>query len=170
MTLEEKRIHALLLHENVHSERQAADWSNLLRYRFSRSFRLNEEKLAYHAQLAQLAEYRIPVNFTWFAGALSGRVYGHMVEFDEAYRWVRKVITNEADITFMFDSIAVDEEFKRKLRLTVADEKTSELLAVYRSFAPLKGKAWLFDRLLLLAFAALVFGIEFVVIWILSRR
>jgi len=168
-TSEEKRIHALLVHGNVHSERQAADWSWIPRYRFSKSFRLNEEKLAYHAEIAQLVHYRIPINFTWVAGALSGRLYGQMIEFDEAYRWVRKVVMNEADITVMFDSIALDEEFKKTLRSTTVNEEASRRLAAYRSFQPLRGKAWAWDRLLLVASAALFFAVEFVVIWVLFR-
>src|SRR5689334_1436270 len=47
-TLLEKRIHALLIHENTHSDRQVASgiWWHQLRYAFSRSFRLREEQVA----------------------------------------------------------------------------------------------------------------------------
>lgn len=169
LTDEERRIHSLLIHENVHSDRQAAHWAWELRYRWSRTFRLNEEKLAYHAQLAQLARYGIPINFTWFAAILSGRAYGHMIEFDEAYRWVRHVVTTEGDITVMFDSMAVDQDFKKLLKSQNVNAQINEWLAVYHQHAPLGRNAWIWDRLSLIGVALLFFFLEFAAIWWFGR-
>jgi hypothetical protein len=153
VTAVEKRIHALLIHENFHSERQSR-WGRWyrIRYHLSRSFRLNEEKLAYEAQIVQLVNYRLPVLFTWFAQMLSGPVYRHMISFDEALRWVKSVVAREADLEFMFESLGEDELVRRKRQRASADN-TIALDAPPDRIAKLK------DRIALVATALLMFAI-----------
>jgi hypothetical protein len=110
-TAQEKMIHAILVHENTHSERQfqAGVWRHQLRYVFSKSFRLKEEKAAYKAQIEQMVRYQFRVRILKIAESMSGEVYRRMVGFDEARRWVSDTV-REAEQAFFIDLLKVADE------------------------------------------------------------
>ncbi len=109
VTYNEKQIHALLVHENTHSERWK--WWLSYRYRFSKRFRLNEEKHAYKAQIGQLAHYGIPISIRWIATAMSSPVYRRMISFDDALAWARDTVFKAGDLEYTIACIAADRHF-----------------------------------------------------------
>ena len=78
-------------------------------YAFSKSFRLEEEKAAYKAQIEQMVRYQFRVCVSKFAAAMSGPVYRRMVGFDEARRWVSDTV-REAEHALFVDSMKAAED------------------------------------------------------------
>jgi hypothetical protein len=149
----EMYIHALLVHENVHSVRQERwAWWYCIRYRYSRSFRLQEEMIAYEAQIVQQIEYGVPVFIDYFANLISSKLYGNIISFDDARAWFRSLIVREADIDYMFFCLAAEEEFgKRSAQVTAAHPVPIRTMSF---------KSWLIDRVALVVCALIVFAIE----------
>jgi len=141
----EKRIHALLLHENTHSERQlkfGTRWF-MIQYQFSRRFRLAEEKLAFCAQIKKLVQYGFPIDVQYFAYNLSGPVYGHMVGYREALEWVRGTVKSMGGLV-CFPELALElsDDFPNE-ELFFSDEFINNMSSEQR-------RDWWKDRLTLL--------------------
>jgi hypothetical protein len=85
-----------------------------------------------------------------------------MVNYSEALRWVREVVTKEADFEFMIDSMVADEwAVKKALQSGAVDAK--EWIP-----KPPTRTAIILDRLALavcaVAVFAVIFGIEFLIL------
>jgi hypothetical protein len=145
-TVREKLIHTLLIHENTHSERQfqAGVWRHQLRYLFSKSFRLEEEKAAYKAQIEQLVRYELRVRVSFFAQAMSGPIYRRMVTTDAARRWVSETVL-QAELAFLSQSLNAEEE------------EADAVDSFYEMLKPAKEASWIKDRIALISCGLLVF-------------
>lgn len=68
---------SILAHESIHFERQKemGKWKWLLRYCFSKKFRLNEEVVAFIEEISYIPEYCREAAVNRFATQLSSRAY-----------------------------------------------------------------------------------------------
>lgn len=146
----EKLIHALLVHENTHSERQCQTWIALyqMRYILSRKFRLDEEKIAYREQIRLLVRYNFRVRVTRMAEAMAGPAYRRMIEYDEARNWVSDMV-HEAEIEFLHDLMEAAEP---------VDDITEP---IYANLEASSAMDYVKDRMALVLFAFIGFLIMF---------
>lgn len=91
-------LHSILAHESVHTLRQANMGTTywILMYVCSKSFRWEEEKIAYKAGWNIEVDAGIPFHegdYDYFAKYASGPLYYHMTSYEEAYNFIREAIT-----------------------------------------------------------------------------
>lgn len=79
---------SLIIHEVVHLERQKKmdNWKYILKYIFRRSFRFNEELLAYSAQMTYIKKHNLEFDVARYADSLSKIYYLWSTSYDNAYR------------------------------------------------------------------------------------
>ena len=96
-TTQERIIHAVLCHEQAHSERQIKIglYCWVVKYKWSKSFRLNEEKIAHKAEFKMLMKYQFKIKPDVYAQEMSGKAYGNMISYEDALYWIQLVISGE---------------------------------------------------------------------------
>lgn len=86
---------ALRRHEVTHALRQKAAPNKTLwlqRYIVDKRFRWEEENLGHKAAIEYYIKSGWKMNPINLARILSGKIYGNMVDFKEAYEWAKKTI------------------------------------------------------------------------------
>lgn len=166
----EKKIHALLIHENTHSERMLEHgifycWWWIQKYRYSRSFRVAEEFEACQAEFEKLVEYGIPIPFEHCARALSGPIYSYMISFEDALSWVRSTVTSLGDVEYAIQCLDYDQWLRRMDQMPGDDDATK---AASEPRPCRQDAYWIVDRIALVACGAMSFiAVELVTIAVL---
>lgn len=86
-----------LLHERCHSLHQKEMGLAVYTYKYATdlSFRRKEERFAYYVEIRYLVQEKIDIDIEHYAKALSGPVYGNMMDYISAKQWAKNVIAEK---------------------------------------------------------------------------